>query len=177
MLLKALLRRPLLFIRVITRAVPYLIIREGSSPLHRADVKRSVRMLFSYLLTFIPWYISSLSVARTFASCRLYAEWRIDDVLAFYCRGRGLHICLPTRRCVRIAVAFSVWRHLQNRCARDFRMHMQEQDARPCSSPILFFFRCSLVGSEPVNAWEGCIISSCFVFVLNSCQVDSLRLS
>lgn len=83
MLLKALLRRPLLVIRVITRAVPYLIIREGSSPLHRADVKRSVRMLFSDLLTFIPWYISSLSVARTFASCRLYAEWRIDDVLAF----------------------------------------------------------------------------------------------
>lgn len=82
-LLKALLRRPLLVIRVITRAVPYLIIREGSSPLHRADVKRSIRMPFSYLLTFIPWYISSLSVARTFASCRLYAEWRIDDVLAF----------------------------------------------------------------------------------------------
>lgn len=83
MLLKALLRRPLLVIRVITRAVPYLIIREGSSPLHRGDVKRSVRMLFSYLLTFIPWYISSLSAARTFASCRLYAAWRIDDVLAF----------------------------------------------------------------------------------------------
>lgn len=142
MLLKALLRRPLLVIRVITRAVPYLIIREGSSPLHRGDVKRSVRMLFSYLLTFIPWYISSLSAARTFASCRFICSVAYRRRACLYCRGRGLHICLPTRpRCVRIAVAFSVWRHLQNRRARDFRMHMQEQDARPCSSPNPLLFQ------------------------------------
>lgn len=151
MLLKALLRHPLLVIRVITRAVPYLIIREGSSPLHRADVKRSVRMLFSYLLTFIPWYISSLSIAHTFAFCRLYAEWRIDDVLAFIVAVADFTFAFQ-----RDVASASRWLFQSDgTCrtgARDFRMHMQEQDARPCSSPILFFFRYSLVGSKPMNA-------------------------
>lgn len=77
-----------------------------------AMLKGEFRVLFFLLVDIhsVGHFFLERPLVLFFAFRRLYAKWRIDDLLAFffffYCRSRGLHICLPTRRCVRIKVAF-----------------------------------------------------------------------
>lgn len=87
--------------------------------------------------------ISSLSAARTFCVWSLICKVAHRRPACLDCRSRRLHICLPTRRCVCIKVAFFFLflpTALAKRGSCDFRMQMSERAARAGSFPGLFFF-------------------------------------
>lgn len=137
--------------------------RVGSSLVHRADVKRRVRMLFSYLLTFIPWDISSCRAARTVCVLSFICKVAYRRPACLYCRRRRLHICLPPRRCVCIKVAFLFQSDGTCRTGTcDCRMQMREQDARARSFPPCILLSQILV--KWIESNECMRGSYCFVF-------------